>query len=54
MNTLSYRCTEDNGLSFELLVDGQPLGNLVRWRLGDPILGHSKRPPALAASWDKS
>jgi hypothetical protein len=29
MNTLSYRWTEDNGLSFELLVDGQPLGALV-------------------------
>lgn len=29
MATLSYRCTDDNGLSFELLVDGQPLGALV-------------------------
>ena len=29
MPTLGYRCTEDNGLSFELLVDGQPLGDLV-------------------------
>jgi hypothetical protein len=29
MNTLGYRCIEDNGLSFELLVDGQPLGILV-------------------------
>jgi hypothetical protein len=29
MPTLGYRCTEDNGLSFELLVDGQPLGALV-------------------------
>lgn len=29
MPTLSYRCTEDNGLSFELLVDGRPLGALV-------------------------
>jgi hypothetical protein len=29
MPILSYRCTEDNGLSFELLVDGQPLGPLV-------------------------
>ena len=29
MNTLAYRCTEDNGLSFELLVDGQPLGTLI-------------------------
>jgi len=29
MQTLSYRCSEDNGLSFELLVDGQPLGALV-------------------------
>ncbi len=29
MPTLSYRCTEANGLSFELLVDDQPLGALV-------------------------
>lgn len=29
MPTLSYRCTEDNGLSFELLVDGEPLGMLI-------------------------
>ena len=29
MNTLSFRCTDDNGLSFELLVDGRPLGELV-------------------------
>lgn len=29
MPILSYRCTEDNGLSFELLVDGVPLGALV-------------------------
>jgi hypothetical protein len=29
MPTLSYRCTDDNGLSFELLVDGHPLGALV-------------------------
>jgi hypothetical protein len=29
MPTLSYRCTEDNGLSFELLVDGEPLGALI-------------------------
>jgi hypothetical protein len=29
MNTLSYRCTDDNGRSFELLVDGRPLGELV-------------------------
>jgi hypothetical protein len=29
MPILSYRCTEENGLSFELLVDGQPLGALV-------------------------
>jgi hypothetical protein len=27
--TISYRCTEDNGLSFELLVNGQSLGTLV-------------------------
>jgi hypothetical protein len=29
MNTLGYRCTEDNDLSFELLLDGQTLGALV-------------------------
>src|SRR5439155_22523379 len=29
MNTLAYRSNEDLGLSFELLVDGQLLGNLV-------------------------
>jgi hypothetical protein len=29
MNTLNYRQTDDNGLSFELLVDGQPLGASV-------------------------
>ena len=29
MNTLSYRLTKDHGLSIELLVDGQPLGELV-------------------------
>jgi len=29
MNTLSYRTTEANGLSFELLVDDRPLGELV-------------------------
>jgi hypothetical protein len=29
MNKLAYRCTDDNGLSFELLVDGEPLGKLV-------------------------
>lgn len=29
MSILSYRCIEDNGLSFELLVDGCPLGTLV-------------------------
>lgn len=29
MATLSYRCTQDNGLSFELLVDGERLGALV-------------------------
>jgi hypothetical protein len=27
--TLGYRCTDANGLSFELLVDGRPLGNVV-------------------------
>ncbi len=32
MNTLSYRRTDENGLSFELLVDGQPLGELVGGR----------------------
>lgn len=29
MATLSFRCTDDNGLSFELLVDCQSLGALV-------------------------
>lgn len=29
MNVLSFRCTDENGLSFELLVDGRPLGELV-------------------------
>jgi len=29
MNTLGYRCTGLNGLSFMLLVDGQPLGQLL-------------------------
>jgi hypothetical protein len=29
MNTLSFRTTDDNGLSFELLVYGRPLGELV-------------------------
>jgi hypothetical protein len=29
MATLGYRCTQENGLSFELLVDGSPLGMLV-------------------------
>lgn len=29
MNALSYRCTEDNGLSFELRVDGRALGEWV-------------------------
>jgi hypothetical protein len=29
MNTLAFRTTEENGLSFELLVDGRPLGELV-------------------------
>jgi hypothetical protein len=29
MNSLSYRCTDENGQSFELLVDGEPLGALV-------------------------
>jgi hypothetical protein len=29
MDILSYRCTDDNGLSFELLVNGRPLGELV-------------------------
>lgn len=28
VNTLSYRCRCENGLSFELLVDGQPLHEL--------------------------
>lgn len=29
MNTLGYRSTEDNGLSIELLIDGQPLVELI-------------------------
>jgi hypothetical protein len=29
MNTLSFRTTNENGLSFELLADGRPLGELV-------------------------
>jgi hypothetical protein len=29
MNKLTFRATDDNGLSFELLVDGLPLGELV-------------------------
>lgn len=29
MMKLSFRCTEENDLSFELLVDGVPLGELV-------------------------
>ena len=29
MNTLSYRCTADHGLSIELLIDGQPLVELI-------------------------
>lgn len=29
MNTLSFRTSTENGLSFELLVDGQSLGSLI-------------------------
>ena len=29
MNTLGYRVTDQNGLSFELLFDGRPLGELI-------------------------
>jgi hypothetical protein len=29
MNELGYRRTDENGLSFELLVDGEPLGDIV-------------------------
>src|SRR5262249_26545621 len=29
MYLLGYRCTSDNGLSFELLVNGEPLGTLI-------------------------
>ena len=29
MNVLSYECTDDNGLSFLLLVDGEPLVRLL-------------------------
>jgi hypothetical protein len=35
MNILSYRSTDHNGLSIELLVDGQPLGDLIGARDGD-------------------
>ena len=36
MNTLSFRTTEDHGLSIELLIDGQSLVELVD--LGDPLI----------------
>ncbi len=36
MSTLSYRCTEDHGLSIELLIDGQPLVELVD--LGETLI----------------
>ncbi len=36
MNTLSFRTTEDHGLSIELLIDGQPLVELVD--LGDTLI----------------
>jgi hypothetical protein len=29
MNTLNFRSTDDNGLSFELLIDEEPLGELI-------------------------
>ena len=29
MNTLAFRTTDENGLSFELLVDDRPLGELI-------------------------
>ena len=29
MNALSFRTSTENGLSFELLVDGEPLGKLI-------------------------
>lgn len=29
MNVLDYRTSDENGLSFALLVDGQPLGDLI-------------------------
>jgi hypothetical protein len=47
MNRLSYRRTDDNGLSFELLVDGEPLGalvgardNAIPYRIVDDDLPH--------------
>ena len=36
MNTLSFRTTDDNGLSIELLIDGHPLVELVD--LGDTLI----------------
>jgi hypothetical protein len=42
MNTLSYRCTEDHGLSIELLLDGQSLVEFVE--LGDTTTGDTSIP----------
>ena len=42
MNTLSFRTTGDHGLSIELLIDGQPLVELVE--LGDATTGDTSIP----------
>ena len=42
MNTLSFRTTEDHGLSIELLMDGKPLVELVD--LADPTTGDTTIP----------
>src|SRR5687768_15051601 len=48
MDTLSYVITDDNGLSFELCVNGTPLGELIRsqdnaipyWMIGEELPRH--------------
>jgi len=45
MNELGYRISDENGLSFELLVDGDPLGDVIDsadneipyWIVGDDL-----------------
>jgi hypothetical protein len=52
VNTLSFRTTQDNGLSFELLVDGELLGSLIEsndtaipyWLIEDDL-------PCLPQNW---